>query len=376
MDVFVARQPIFDVGSRVVGYELLHRVSRANRYAGTDPLVATSQLLAEKVLSGQWHRLTAGRPAWVNFPRSMIIEGPIPLVPPERMVVELLEDIAADDAVVAACADLAGRGYTLAADDVTDPDDDNPLLDLVHVIKVDVRATGAAQRAALARRFGGRARMLAEKVETRAEHAEAVELGYELLQGYFLNEPAVVAQRTIGQSRLGVLSALRAVSRVPMDFGEVESAIKREVALTDKLLRYLNSAAFGFRVRMASIRDALVVLGEVQIRRWVAVFAVATVAGDQPAELMVSTLIRARMCEQVATGAAVRTAPLECFLTGLYSQMHLLLGMDLASTMDEAPVPEPVRRALLERDGPLWAALDLVSAWEDGDWDRVHEPVG
>jgi hypothetical protein len=117
------------------------------------------------------------------------------------------------------------------------PDDDNPLLDIVDVIKVDFREAAAAQRAALAKRFGGRARLLAEKVETRAEQAAALDLGYELLQGYYLHEPVMVARRTIDRTRMGVLSVLGAVSKDPMDFAEVEDAVKREVAITDKLLR-------------------------------------------------------------------------------------------------------------------------------------------
>jgi EAL and modified HD-GYP domain-containing signal transduction protein len=371
MDVFVARQPIFDTRTRVVGYELLHRAGAQNRYIGPDALTATRQLLAEQLLSDNWYRLTSGRPAWVNFPGELILDGSVTLVPPERMVVELLESIVVDDVVVSACEDLEDRGYILAADDVSDPEDANPLLDIVEIIKVDFRSANAAQRAALAERFAGRARLVAEKVETRAEQAEAIELGYDLLQGYFLREPAMVARRSLEQTRVGVLAALGAVSRDPMDFDEVEEAIKREMALTDKLLRYLNSAVFGWQGRVTSIRGALVALGEKQIRRWVSVVAVSTVAVDRPPELIASALIRARMCEQIAVAHSVHVPHLDLFLTGLYSQMHLLMDMDLETTMAEAPVPDIVRRALLGRSGPLWNALELVVAWETGDWDGV-----
>ena len=376
MDVFVARQPIFDLRTRVVGYELLHRSGTQNRYLGPDAVTATRQLLAEQLLSDNWYRLTSGRPAWVNFPGELILDGSATLVPPERMVVELLESIVVNDAVLAACEDLEDRGYVLAADDVSDPEDTNPLLDLVEIIKVDFRVASQAQRAALAERFAGRARLVAEKVETRAEQAAAIDLGYDLLQGYFLREPAMVAKRSLDQTRLGVLAALAAVSRTPMDYEEVEQAVKQEIALTDKLLRYLNSAVFGWQARVTSIRSALVALGEKQIRRWVSVVAVSSVAVDRPPELIASALIRARMCEQIAEAHAVHTPYLDLFLTGLYSQMHLLMDMDLETTMAEAPVPEIVRDALLGRSGPLWNALDLVVAWEAGDWDRVVAAAG
>ena len=371
MDVFVARQPIFDTRTRVVGYELLHRSGAQNRYMGADALTATRQLLAEQLLSDTWHELTGGKPAWVNFPSELLLDGTPALVPPDRMVVELLETIVVNEQVVAACEELEQRGYILAADDVSDAEDTNPLLDIAEIIKVDFRQADRVQRAALAKRFARRAMLLAEKVESRAEQAEAVDLGYQFLQGYFLHEPSMVARRSLDRTRVGVLAALRAVSKDPMDFAEVEEAVKREVVLTDKLLRYLNSVAMGLQARVTSIRSALVALGEVQIRRWVSVVAVSTVAVDRPPELVAAALVRARMCEHVAQGDAITIPHLDLFLTGLYSRMHLLMDVDYETMLAEAPLPDVVREALHSRSGPLWEVLELVVAWECGDWDRA-----
>jgi EAL and modified HD-GYP domain-containing signal transduction protein len=372
MEVFVARQPIFDVRDRVVGYELLHRAGPSNRYTGFDPAISTGQLLSENMLSyDTWHQLTGGRRAWVNFPAQLLLDGTATLVTHEHIVIELLEDIAANDEVVAACKDLADQGYMLAADDVTTPDDTNPLLEIVHVVKVDFRATTPEQRLGLAKRFAGRVHLLAEKVETRAEHAEAVTLGYELMQGYFLREPAMVSQRRVDRTRIGALSVMRAVQKHPMDFADVEVAIKREVAITDKLLRYLNSVVFGWRSRVTTIRQALIALGEMQVRRWVSVVVVSEMAADRPDELMVSTLMRARLCEQLAPALHMQSMAFDLFLTGMYSQMHLLLGTDRETMLEEAPVPDVVGRALLHETGPLWSALRLVISWESGDWEAV-----
>lgn len=371
MDVFVARQPIFDLRERVVGYELLHRCGAENAFSGIANDLATNQLLSEHLLTDGSPRLTGGLPAWVNFPADLLLNGAVTLVPPERMVVELLEDIVADDALLAVCRDLADRGYVLAADDVSDAADDNPLLDVAQIIKVDFRTAGPEHRIALARRFKGRARLLAEKVETRADQAQAVELGYELLQGYFLDEPRVLRHRALEQTRQGALSVLTAVSSQPMDFEAVERAIKQDLALTDKLLRYLNSAVFAWRRQIASIREALVALGEVQVRRWVTVVAVASAFADRPDELVVSALARARLCEQFGGAMDIDVSPLELFLTGLYSRMHLLMETDRETALADAPTPEPVRRALLDRRGPAWSVLQLVVAWELGDWEQV-----
>lgn len=376
MELYVARQPIFDTHERVVGYELLYRRDRANHFDGTDGPTATGQLLSEQLLTDAWDQLTGGHRAWVNVPAPTLVDRSVLLVPPARIVVELLEDIVVDDAVLEACSELIDHGYALAADDVIDAEDRSPLLDLVDIVKVDFRHTTPAARMALARRFAGRAQLLAEKVETRSEQLEAVTLGYELLQGYFLHEPAVVSHRTIDLSHLGVLAVVAAVAKRPMDYDEVEAKLKREVALTDRFLRYLNSVAFAWVDRVETIHQGLVRLGEQHVRRWITVNALARISTRAPAELVISTLIRARMCEELARLLPSDLAAFELFLTGMYSQVHLLIGAELEPTVEQAPVPAAVRRALLGQEGPHWRTLELVVAWESGDWDTALALAG
>ena len=376
MYVFVARQPIFDIGDTVVGYELLHRSGLDNVFSGLDGTVATGQLLSDSVMSDEWRLLTSGMPAWVNFPASLLLDGSALLIPPGRMIIEVLEDVRADDEIMSACRDLRRRGYRIAADDVTDPYDDNPLLSIADYVKVDFRDTTKLQRLQLAHRFRGRAQLLAEKVETRADRKLAEDLGYSFLQGYFLEEPVTVQQHTIDRTRLGVLGVLAAVMREPIDFEELERALKREVSLTDKLLRYLNSASFAWRQRTTSLRSAMVALGELNLRRWVSLAALATVSSEQPDELLTSTLVRARMCEQLSTALTGSPDPLDLFLVGLYSQMHLLIGTDLVTALETAPIPDGIRAALETGGGILADALRLVCSWEKADWPQVAEQAG
>lgn len=371
MEVFVARQPIFDTADRVVGYELLHRSSAANSFSGVDGRLATGQLLSENMLGDAWEALTSGVPAWINFPEELLLDGSATLVPTDQIVVEVLEDVRGGDDIVEACHALRRQGYRLAADDVVDADDPNPLLDIADIVKVDFREATPTSRAALARRFH-RKTLLAEKVETQLERQIAVDLGYTLLQGYYLHHPTMVQQRAIDRTRFGILAVLQAVTEDPMDFAKVEQALKSEVALTDKLLRYLNSAAFAWRRQITSLRAALVTLGELQTRRWVSVIALSTISADKPSEVLVSTLMRARMCEELAAFLGPRASGLDLFLAGLYSQMHLLMDADRDTTLRQAPLPEHIRAALLDEHGVLWDVLELVRRWEMGDWKGVE----
>lgn len=376
MRVRFARQPIFDHHDRVVGYELLYRPATPMDGATpdgprtgpvTDGRLATGQLLSDSLLGDDFRRITTGVPAWVNFPRELLVDGSATLVPAGHIVVEMLEDVPGDPEVVAACRWLKARGYVLAADDVTEPDDPNPLLDVADIIKVDFRGTDGLARRGLARRFRTK-RLLAEKVETLPERAEAVDLGFQMLQGFYLDRPAVVQHRAIDRSRLGMLAVVAAISADPMDWDVVERAIKSEVALVDKLLRYLNSAAFAWRRPIGTLREALVLLGERQIRRWLGVIALQALSADRPTEVLTATLLRAHMCEALATDLRGRARPLDLYMTGLYSRMHLLLGTERSATLEQAPLPQEVRSALLDRCGPLWDTVELCTRWAEADW--------
>ncbi len=370
MEIFVARQPIFDDRERVVGYELLHRDGAAAQVVTTDAVAATSRLLSDHVLVEAGSQLTAGHPAWVRFPTAMLLDGSPLLVPAHRLVVELnTRDV--DDDIMAACAMLSDYGYVIAVGPVGDVTVDDRLPDVADVIRVDFRATQGVARRELAARLAGRTRLLASHVETRDDQSEAVALGFELLQGSFLSQPVTMTRRTVDRTRLGVLAAMDAVARDPIDFAEVERAIKSDVALTDRLLRYINSAAFAWRDRITAIQQALVTMGERDVRRWVTVNSLVTVSQSSNQQLLVSALFRAHMCERLAGLLPSDVSQFDLFLTGMYSRVPLLIGADLATTVNLVPLSDQVRNALLEHEGMLWEALQLVIAWEHGAWDDV-----
>lgn len=375
MRVLFARQPIFDRGDRVVGYELLHRCGTTNAFSGMDGRTATGQLLADSLLGDNHQRITAGLPAWINFPRELLVDGSVTLVPAANIVVEILETVPGDDEVVAACRSLQTRGYVLAADDIVDPDDRNPLVELADIVKVDFRASGVEARQKLARRFRHK-RLLAEKVETVDDRRAAADLGYELVQGYYLHRPTIVEHRTIDRSRLGMMAVLAAIAEEPMDWDALERALRGDVALTDKLLRYLNSAAFAWRRPVSTLRQALVMLGERQIRRWLGVIALAALSADRPTEVLTATLVRANFCEGLAPLLGGRATALQLYLAGLYSRMHVLLSADRDETLAQAPVPDDVRAALCDRRGVLWDAVELADRWERAEWKAVAALAG
>jgi len=263
---YVARQPILNADESVLGYELLFRDGVVDYFSSPDSDAASRSTLDASLLLGL-DVLCDGRLAFINCTRDLLLND-ITLLPPDRVVVEILETVPADEAVIAACRRLKKAGYMIALDDFVPGGPREPLTSLADIIKVDVKQSSLAQRAAISRQNGERCRLLAEKVETRAEFLATRKAGFTYFQGYFFRRPELMQAREIPANRVNYLRLLKAVSRAELDPRELENVIKGEASLCYRLLRYLNSPLFGFPAEIRSVRHALVMLGEREVRRW------------------------------------------------------------------------------------------------------------
>jgi EAL and modified HD-GYP domain-containing signal transduction protein len=374
VDLYIARQPIFDATRDVVGYELLFRDGLSNCFAGTDGNEATRQVLLNTFVLFGLSRLTGGKPAFINFTREFLFNDLIRLFPPHSVVVEILEDIPAEPEVVAACRWMKESGYTLALDDVTALEPCGELLDIADIVKVDFRATPPAERRGIAKRLmGTTVRLLAEKVETYQEFRAAVDEGFALFQGYFFSKPEIMRKRDVPGNQGQYLRLVRELRRPDVTVDALEKIIKQDISLSYRLLKYINSPLFGLRSEIRSVRHALTLLGERDVRRWAMLAALAGVAPEKPSELLETGLLRARFCETLSgvLGPDARDAADEMFLVGLFSVLDALLDVSLEEAVRDAGVPARVKSALLGVPSPLRDVLDLVSAYERGEWETV-----
>jgi c-di-GMP-related signal transduction protein len=294
------------------------------------------------------------------------------LFPRDLVVVELLETIEPDKDLVEACRRLKQDGYQLALDNFVDTPDWAPLVALTDFIKVDFRLTTQAEQRALVARYAVKGiRMLAEKVETPEEYSRAVKMGYSLFQGYFFCRPEIMQRRAIPSSKLAYLDLLQSATAQDFDMKVLASKIKHEPSLTFKLLRYLNSAAFGLRAEIRSIPHALNLLGERELLKWIAVVAVGVMAGGKPDELMTVPLIRGRFCELLAPVAGMADHANDLFLMGLLSVMDAILDQPLDVILAGLPVHHEIKEAVLARSGLYRDVLDLSIALERADWGKI-----
>jgi c-di-GMP-related signal transduction protein len=294
------------------------------------------------------------------------------LLPSGQTVVEILETVPADELVVAACQRLKEAAYMIALDDFGVNDPREALTDLADIIKVDLRATSPEDAAAMVKRYGPwRCRMLAEKVETRDEFEAAKKAGFVYFQGYFFRRPEILTAHEIPANRINYLRMLKAVSLPELDVREIENLVKGEASLCYRLLRYLNSAAFGFANEIHSVRHALAILGEREVRRWIRLVATLGAGQGRTSELVLSAIVRARFCELLSPKIAHGDSDL--FLMGLLSMMDVILEIPMSQVLDNVPIDQETKNLLLGGASRLRPFYQLMLAQESGEWKTASE---
>lgn len=376
MDVFVARQAIFDRNRKLYGYELLFRSDVvSNAFDGTEAATATMQVLSNTLMSVGVDKLLGGEKAFVNFDHRLLLENMHLTLPRESIVIEILETVVPTEDLVALCQSIQKLGYSLALDDFSNVPELAPLAHTANVIKVDMRQSSREEQRRILDTYKPRGvLMLAEKVESHDEFDWALRAGYDLFQGYFFARPVVVRGQQIPAVTSSCLQLLRESQRVDLDFPRMEQLIRQDVSLTYKLLRFANSAMFHRRVKIESIMRALATLGDENIRRWVALATLPMLATNKPGELLKLSLVRARFSERLARLAHIGETD-EAFLMGLFSLLDALIDQPLELALRSVDLGKSVTDALLggaPNTDSLTCLYQLILCYELGNWEEVE----
>lgn len=363
---YVARQPIFTADEKVFGYELLFRDGVEDYFREQDIDAASRKTLDASQQMGL-ETLCDGRRAFINCTRDVLLKDYITLLPSPHAVVEVLESVPTDDLVKSALQRLKQAGYMIALDDFVLDDARTPLVEFADILKIDLQETTLEQRATLVNRFGPwRCRMLAERVETREEFAASKTAGFLYFQGFFFRRPELLQAREIPTNRLNCMRLLQAVSKPDLEVREMEDLIKHEASVCYRLLRYLNSAAFGIRNEVHSIRHALTLLGEREVRRWIRLVVTLTAAENRSSELVNTAMTRARFCELIS--ARVPHGDSDLFLMGLLSMIDAILEVPMVTILENIPLEHETKAVLLGGASKLRPVYQLMLARESGDW--------
>ncbi len=379
MTIFVARQPVFDLSSRVAGYELLFRGdAQTTVAAGVDSNTMSARVITNAFLGIGIKELTGGVPAYVNFTRTQLVNGTYELFDRDAVVIELLETVQADDVTVAICRRMVEAGYTLALDDFAYDRSYHPLLQLASIVKVDVLDRPDAELKTLVEQVKPfKVRLLAERVETEAVHARCKAMGFELFQGYFYARPEMMVKEDIESGQMAILRLLNLLRDTNASDDQLDLAFRGDPGLCYKLLRIVNSAATG-RSGVESIGHAIRLIGRAALHRWLAVLLAGSFAaqGGTTSELALVALARARLCELMAQSSGNKAAANPMFMTGLFSMMDALMRSPMDRVLSRVEVAPDVRSALLTRTGAQAPSLLLAEAYEKGDFDSANALAG
>jgi EAL and modified HD-GYP domain-containing signal transduction protein len=363
---YVARQPILDRWGHLHGYELLFRNGPELAFRG-DGDTATRTMLDNTVIFG-FDRLTGGALAFVNCTGEALIEQFVRIMPQSLTVLELLETLDPTPSLIAACRKLKASGFRLALDDFTWRADIEPLVQLADYIKVDFTALDASERRGLLRRLNGdMVSLVAEKVETQEEYRQACAEGFTLFQGYYFCRPVLLKNRKIPANRLLYIQMIELLHEDAVDLHKLSQLVKRDEALTYRLLRLVNSPFCAIRQEVSSIEGALMVVGEETFRR-IATLAIASELNtEQPMELLRMAFARGRFCELAAEICALDST--EQYLLGMLSLLPAMLRVPMEELTPSLPLRERIREALLGTANIERSLLHWMECQEHGDWE-------
>ncbi len=357
---FIGRQAIFDEKMGLYGYELLFRSGTENTFSG-DIEDATNQII-DSCLS--MIACSSSRNLFVNCTRNALVNMNVMLLPSRTVVLEILETVAADAELVRACKRLKQAGFRLALDDFSPYEDKDELVAIADYVKVDFRASDAAERQKIYRKFGRKTVFLAEKVETLAEVRAAQAEGNTLFQGYYHARPEIIAETQIPAGKAVYLQLFAALAYTPMDTREVERLLLMEPSLIYRLLRLANSAVYGLCHRISTIQEALNTVGEDAFRKLVTVVLASNLSAsavDRDAE---QALERAFLCESLAPILHENAA--ELYMLGMLSMMDRMLNIPMKQLVDLISVDSRIQEALLGSAKGMGRALALCEYEEHG----------
>ena len=365
----LARRPVFDNSERVFAYDL---AVRGPLGGSVDHEVEPEQLIAQIFLEVGIDRVAPGHDVLVTVNRDLLLGGTLPSLPADRVIFQLPATVSADEETASACAALARDGYRLAVH-VEDPIKAASLLEIAHIAKFDVTSVGPAQLLDVAQVLRGYpGRLLATNVRHTGERDACATIGFELFEGYRFTAPETVVRRELGMDHLNAFRVLNLVRDPKAKDQEIEELLRKDVGLSYKLLRMVNSAASGGR-DIQSIGHALRILGREQVARWLAILLVTdgNDAGVR-AELVHLALVRARMCESMAHVIGGPPARGALFLVGMVSVLDQLLELPMPDLCEAMKLAPELRSALVDRNGLLGSVLRMIDSYVIGDWPQLE----
>lgn len=373
MYFYAARQPILDRDKKLYAYELLFRDSINNVFPDIDADEATTKMIEASNFNVGLSEFTGSKPAFINFTLETLSQGYSETLSPDEVVIEILETVKPGKKLLSICEDLFHKGYTIALDDYIHQSVWHHFYPFIKIIKIDWQDTSIDTIKEVKNAIAAfpHIKLLAEKVETYEEYNLALNLGFELFQGFFFAKPEMVKTKNLSPSQMAMAELLYETSKPDLDLEGITAVFERDVTLSYKLLRYANSPIFRRRNEISTIKQALVTLGSAELKRFLGLMFATNVNPEKPSELINAAMTRAKFCELVSDDINARTDSSIAFLTGLLSLIDAIVDEDLETILAKLPLAQEIKDTLLTGKGVIAAILKLIGFIENAQWDKT-----
>ena len=372
MFAYIARQAILNRDKELYAYELLFRDGEENCFPDIPPDEATSKILTDSHLDLGLEDISAGKPVFINFHQDTLLHRFPTSLDPKKVVIEVVETVKPTSELVQACKTIKDLGYTLALDDHDFDPQWDALLPYINIIKVDiVECDEQTLIDSIGKYADSKIKLVAEKIETMEEFEKYRDMGFDYFQGYFFARPEIIKQKKLPTSKLSLIELISASSAVEFDLDKVNNIIERDVSLSYKLLRFINNPLVNKSNEISNLRHALNYMGQVEVKKFIALLALANLGDNKPFELIHLSLIRAKFCELMGQAKSLSNNPPTGFLLGLFSLLDALLDQPMQGIVEKLPIGGNIKAALCGDESDLRQFLSLIRAFEAGYWNGV-----
>ncbi len=376
MELIITRQPILNTRQKLFGYELIYQGLKGGGLADIKSDKATTTILSSAFLTRDIDELSSYKPCFINFSQALIEQNLPASFPKTQIIIELDKSVEPTEELIASCRNLNKQGYRLAMDDFSFHRKYHQLLKYISIIKIDVRLTPTNSLVKTLHYLKPyNLRLLADKVESNADFHKAKKQGFSYFKGYFFSRPEDIEITEIASNKVSMLKLLNEVSQKKTTIYKLHDIIATDVAISYKLLKFLNSAYFYRLQEVKTIKHAIAYLGEKELRRFILLVIISELASDHPGELVRLVLVRAKLCELLGLASPHTDKAEQLFITGLFSALDRMLNTPMKKVMDRLPIFPDIQNALVNRQGLLTVFLETAIAFERHKKETIRKNV-
>lgn len=377
LESFISRQPVLDEHTATFAYDLMFRGGTEEFFTQDENNNSETNILESDDFHDSLDILSSNKKVFINFTEKLLLEGYWSVLQKEQAIIEIDDSVHPNQDVIDACRTLKSSGYMLALGDFHYSSDWEPVIEIADILKIDIKTSSSKEVEAYATKYAQEnIKLLAECVESLQDYYHLRKLGYNYFQGYYFSKPEIIRSERMPTSRITKLRLIHEVNKPDFDFSEAEDILKHDPGLTYKLLSFVNSAAMGLRTEVHGIRQALTLIGQSNLRKWISILAVSAFTDKKPSELMHTVVRRGQFCELLAPQFGFKKGQAQSlFLIGMFSLLDAVIDLPIEKVFTSVPLSDEIRDTILGVETEYKDVLDLAITFEIGDWNKISSII-